>query len=252
MKLFILIALLATPLAAQTPLSFVAVDPCRLMDTRIEYGFTGAFGPPPIKAATSRTLPIPAHPTCKIPVGARAYVLNVTVVPLESLGFLTLWPTGGGRPNVSTLNALDGQIVANAAIVRAGTNGGVDLYASDATDIVVDINGYFTGTGEVSPPDPPAVLIDPRSIPDWRQVEPLVGAQAGGWTIPLSSIKGLDLALLTKWRRKVVEPCVTHASITFAPGSGPILVTGIGVPDAASEEAFYKDKAREWKFWFAR
>jgi hypothetical protein len=59
------------------------------------------------------------------------------------VGFLTTWPTGQARPLVSTLNALDGQVTANMAIVAAGTDGAVSFYASDTTDLVVDINGYF-------------------------------------------------------------------------------------------------------------
>jgi hypothetical protein len=75
--------------------------------------------------------------------------LNVTVVPPGPLGFITLWPTGPSRPSVSTLNDLTGTIVANAAIVPAGTSGSIDVYASSVTDVIIDINGYYapqTGT----------------------------------------------------------------------------------------------------------
>ena len=47
------------------------------------------------------------------------------------------------EPLVSTLNAPTGTVVANAAIVPAGTSGAISVYASDATDLVIDINGYF-------------------------------------------------------------------------------------------------------------
>jgi hypothetical protein len=36
-----------------------------------------------------------------------------------------------------------GQVVANAAIVPAGTGGNIDLYVSNTTDIFFDIDGYF-------------------------------------------------------------------------------------------------------------
>ena len=36
-----------------------------------------------------------------------------------------------------------GFVVANAAIVPAGTNGSIDVYVSDRTDVLFDINGYF-------------------------------------------------------------------------------------------------------------
>ena len=48
-------------------------------------------------------------------------------------------------PNVSTLNSYSTSpsAVADAAIVPAGTNGAINTYATDATDLVIDINGYF-------------------------------------------------------------------------------------------------------------
>ena len=91
---------------------FVAIPPCRLIDTRQTGG--------PIPGGTSRSFPIPQEGGCNIPDTAAAYSLNVTVVPASILGFLTIWPTGEPQPLVSTLNSLDGRIKANAAIVPAG------------------------------------------------------------------------------------------------------------------------------------
>jgi hypothetical protein len=64
-------------------------------------------------------------------------------VPPGLLTFITVFPTGQPLPNTSTLNDVLGTIVANAAIVPAGNNGSVDVYASDPTDIIIDINGYY-------------------------------------------------------------------------------------------------------------
>jgi hypothetical protein len=73
---------------------------------------------------------------------AQAYVFNATVVPTGALGYLTLWPDGTNRPTVSTLNALDGSITNNMAIVPS-TNGKVDAYASGLTQLILDISSYF-------------------------------------------------------------------------------------------------------------
>jgi hypothetical protein len=80
--------------------------------------------------------------SCGVPASA-AYSLNVAVVPHGPLGYLTVWPSGEEQPLISTLNSLDGRIKANAAIVPAGANGAVRIFASNATDVVVDIDGYF-------------------------------------------------------------------------------------------------------------
>jgi hypothetical protein len=137
------------PLAgvSSAPLTFVALTPCRVVDTRTGSGFTGAFGPPSLFAGIGRTIPMQSSSTCSIPSTAVAYSLNITVVPPGPLGFITLWPTGLSRPLASTLNDLTGTIVANAAIVPAGTSGSIDVYASNNTDVIIDINGYYAATG---------------------------------------------------------------------------------------------------------
>ena len=63
-------------------------------------------------------------------------------MPQGQLGYLTLWPDGTGQPVVSTLNALDGSITNNMAIVPS-TNGKVDAYASGITQLILDISSYF-------------------------------------------------------------------------------------------------------------
>jgi hypothetical protein len=101
-------------------------------------------------AATPRTFPIQSSTNCTIPAIAQAYSLNVTVVPPGSLGFLTIWPSGQPRPNASTLNDPQGAVIANAAIVPAGTSGSVDVYASANTDLVIDINGYYAAQSGIT------------------------------------------------------------------------------------------------------
>ena len=41
------------------------------------------------------------------------------------------------------MNSLDGRVKANAAIVPAGANASVNVFASNTTDVVLDIDGYF-------------------------------------------------------------------------------------------------------------
>jgi hypothetical protein len=125
--------------AAGAGLRFVPVTPCRIADTR---SAAGPFGGPSIDASTSRDFNIPAS-GCGIPANAQAYSLNLTVVPLGPLGFLSAGPAGQGQPGTSTLNSGDGRIKANAAIVPAGPNGAITVFASHPTHVIVDINGYF-------------------------------------------------------------------------------------------------------------
>jgi YD repeat-containing protein len=123
-------------------LEFYAVPPCRVADTRVNGGKTGAFGPPTMLAGTQRSFPVPSS-SCGIPSTAAAYSLNFTVVPQGPLGVMTTWPTGQAIPEVSTLNSYSGTVAANAAIVPAGSGGSINVYVSNTTDVVFDINGYF-------------------------------------------------------------------------------------------------------------
>lgn len=127
------------PLRAQTALNFVPIPPCRLADTRNP---VGSFGGPSLQAAMPRNFPVLSG-YCGIPANASAYSFNITVVPAGFLGYLTIWPAGGTQPIASTMNSYLGVVVANAAIVSAGTNGAVSVYATNPTDVILDINGYF-------------------------------------------------------------------------------------------------------------
>ena len=127
-------------------LRFVPVTPCRIVDTRLP---TGPFGGPLITGGTSRDFLIP-NSGCSIPQTAYAYSMNVTVVPRGLLGYLTVWPSGQPQTVVSTLNSIDGRVKANAAIVPAGGSGGVSVYATDDTDVILDISGYFVPSTDVA------------------------------------------------------------------------------------------------------
>jgi hypothetical protein len=56
---------------------------------------------------------------------------------------MTLWPAGGSQPNVSSINSFAGRVLANNVIVPASADGSIDVFASNQTDFLVDINGYF-------------------------------------------------------------------------------------------------------------
>jgi hypothetical protein len=126
----------------QSGLVFHPLTPCRAVDTRNP---TGLLGGPELAPQTTRTFPI--RGACGIPTEARAYSTNITAVPRGPLGYVTISPTGQVRPTVSTLNAVTGAVTANAAIAIAGTNGSIDVFATETTDLIVDVNGYFAPPG---------------------------------------------------------------------------------------------------------
>ncbi|MGB8771443.1 MAG: YncE family protein [Candidatus Korobacteraceae bacterium] len=210
-------------------LQFVPATPCRLVDTRKP---NGPFGGPAISGGTSRDFTLPGNPSCGVPATAAAYSLNVAVVPHGTLGYVTVWPTGEDQPVVSTLNSLDGRIKANAAIVPAGMTGAVRVYASNTTDIVLDIDGYF-----LPAPDPSAYAyfpLTPCRVADTRTTNGplggpyLYGSQqrdfpvlaATSCNIPNSAVayslnfaaiprNGAPLGYLTVWPTGLSQPVVS-------------------------------------------
>ena len=114
--------------------SFYPLTPCRAYDSRNNSGqpFTG-----------ERTVNVAGGP-CAPSASAAGYVFNATVVPSGSLGYLTLWPHGQQQePVVSTLNAYDGFITSNMAIVP-NLDGSTNTDAAYGyTHLILDISGYF-------------------------------------------------------------------------------------------------------------
>lgn len=148
-------------------LIFVAVTPCRLVDTRgSAAGFNGInpFSGPFIPAGGTATFPVQSSieattnttpaPCGVIPSTAQAYSVNLTVVP-HPLGtpvnFVTMWPAGAAIPTVSTLDDQQGAIVANAAIVPAGApSGGISVYAYGPADVIIDMNGFYAAPTDLN------------------------------------------------------------------------------------------------------
>jgi hypothetical protein len=126
---------------------FYGLAPCRVFDTR---NSVGVFGAPRMAGGSARDFPVPAS-GCGAPTSAQAYSMNYTVVPQGPLGYLTTWAAGQTQPLVSTLNSLDGAVIANAAIVLVGTGGAVSVFVTNQTDVIGDINGYFGPMGGANP-----------------------------------------------------------------------------------------------------
>jgi len=126
-------------------LTFVAITPCRLADTRSGSGYT-ALGSSPLAYLTPVTLPIAG--SCGTPTSpvALAYSLNITAVPLSgtSGGYLTAYPNPiSPVPLAASLSWDPGSSFdTNAVIVESSSDGSVNIVAFP-TNVVVDINGYY-------------------------------------------------------------------------------------------------------------
>ncbi len=231
-------------------LQFIPVTACRVVDTR---NANGSFGGPEMSAGQSRAFNIPQS-ACGIPSGAAAYSLNVTVVPSQALNYLTIWPTGQTQPYVSTLNS-DGRIKANAAIVPAGTNGGVSVYVTDATQLILDIDGYFVASGTDS-----AALafypLAPCRIADTRNAAGSVGGPsinegasrsfpilssncnvpttARAYSLNITAVPHSTLNYLTTWPTGETQPYVSTLNASTGTVSANAAIVPAGTNGAVS------------------
>jgi hypothetical protein len=125
---------------------FVSLSPTRVFDTRVPIGTATAR---PLTGGQQVDLPLtgPAlnRPSAPVPPGATAVVLNVTIdQDASEKAFLTIWPTGGPRPNTSVNNAEPGVVTPNETMARLGANGSISIYLQQGTaNLAIDVAGYL-------------------------------------------------------------------------------------------------------------
>jgi hypothetical protein len=121
--------------------SFYTLAPCRVLDTRDS---PGPYGGPALAAGETRTFMIRGR--CGIPPTANAISSNLTVALPTVEGFLTTFPGGTSAPLASTINYRAGQVRANNAIMRLGTDGSLAVYCGQGAgslNVILDVNGYY-------------------------------------------------------------------------------------------------------------
>ena len=82
--------------------------------------------------------------------GVSAVVLNVTAVNPAAAGYLTAYPQGTTAPTASSLNYQAAETLPNRVIVPVSATGQVSITTNQATDVLVDVSGWYSaasGTG---------------------------------------------------------------------------------------------------------
>ena len=185
------------PAASTAGLVFIAITPCRVVDTRVigGSGKTGPFGPPSLLGGQSRIFPVPSS-NCGVPVAA-AYSMNfVSVTPLgQAVAWVAAWPDNITWPGTVVLNAVQGGKVDNSAVVQSGPDGGIQVVATNNCDLVIDMNGYFVQATSVQAQAGPPGATGPAGATGATGAAGTTGAMgpmgptgATGATGPLGSI----------------------------------------------------------------
>jgi hypothetical protein len=115
--------------------AYTPVTPFRLADTREGLGAS--------RLDAGSTMRVSAVGIGGVPGGARAVAANITVVDPAAAGFVTVWPCGD-RPLASTGNYQAGAVRPNAAAVALSPSGDLCLFSLAATDVVIDITGFWS------------------------------------------------------------------------------------------------------------
>ncbi|TPG16040.1 hypothetical protein EAH86_12435 [Pedococcus bigeumensis] len=125
-----------------TGLRYRGVSPRRIVDTRSGLGGVS----PALPSQGTRSFTAPATTMTQDTV---ALIGNLTAAKPTASTYLTAWSTGTSRPDVSTLNAGAGTIVANAVMAPLGSDARFNLYNNrGSTPTLVDV----MGTMEFYPP----------------------------------------------------------------------------------------------------
>jgi hypothetical protein len=159
---------------------YTPLTPDRLLDTRNGTGTGGSTAP----VGDGGFIDVQVTGLSGVPAtGVTGVALNVTVDAPSASGYLTVWPTGEGRPLAATHNFVPGLTIANLVLAKVGAGGKISIYNfSGSTHVVADVVGYFSASGGQFVPLVPERFLDTRD-----------GTGTGGSTAPVGQQTFIDL-----------------------------------------------------------
>ena len=129
---------------------FNPVTPTRLLDTRP----TGRIGAGCVATVDISTV---------VPAEAAGVALNVTATEAAARGFVTAYPCGTPRPPTSNVNPRVGDPTPNLVIVPTDGSRSICLFTFAATNLIVDVTGWFGFGGGLFHEEPPQRIVDTRT-----------------------------------------------------------------------------------------
>lgn len=212
--------------AASASLSSIA--PARLADTRPGYttvdGQFAGIG----QRQIGSTLQLLVAGRGGVPADAIAVALNVTSAEATGAGYVTVFPCGDMQPTASNLNYTAGSVVPNAVIAKLGTDGQVCLFTSNATQLIVDVNGYFPAGSTFHPMNPARFLETRANLPtvDGQQQGDGMRGQNTVTTLHVGGRAGVPAG---------IAAVVLNVTVTEAQGPGFVTVYPCGqIPTASN------------------
>ena len=216
--------------------------PVRVLDTRCEGALAGSSYCAGLNLPSANQLEAPGAGSYievevagldNISLSATAISLVVTAAGPSSGGYLTVFPAGSSTtpPETSNVNFHANITSANSVTVELGSTGAIYVYnsASTPTNVIVDVNGYFSSSGDVLTPSSPVRICDTRSLSPGDVAGGIsgqcnnsgtpLGPSSGPITVQVTGIAGITSTA------KVVVANITVVSIA---GSGYLTAWAAG------------------------
>ncbi|MFF1414456.1 hypothetical protein ACFVX6_32490 [Streptomyces sp. NPDC058289] len=141
---------------------YTALTPTRVLDTRERIGG---------RVPEYGTVDVAIAGVGRVPKGATAVALNLTVTNPWQSGHLTAYPAGQQAPATSNVNFAPEQTVANSVIVPVGADGKITVRNGSwmSTDVVIDVVGYYGADSPAAyvPAGVPYRVVDTRKDKWW-------------------------------------------------------------------------------------
>jgi hypothetical protein len=153
--------------------------------------------------------------------GVAAALLNVTVTNTTMPSYLTVYPQGGAPPLVSNLNWVAGETVPNRVVVPVSATGQITVYnAQGHTDVVVDVDGYFTDGSSTPTGASLFGVVNPVRVLDTRLTGQTLGA-GGTITQTMAGVDGIASNATAVVTNMTATDTTAPSYFTVYPGGGP-------------------------------
>ncbi len=122
---------------------YVAMKPCRILDTRNAGGA--------LANGKSLTVPVTGRVGCSVPAKATAVEASASAVDPTALGFARLWPKGAPAPTATFVNFSKAQGTTNTGAISLGSGGQLALRNfGGPANYTLDIQGYFIDPADLA------------------------------------------------------------------------------------------------------
>ncbi|MCU1391497.1 MAG: hypothetical protein JWL72_4835 [Ilumatobacteraceae bacterium] len=162
--------------------SLSAINPFRVLDTRAGQPTSDGVGQGAGLRPDASVTVVKVAGRAGVPANAGSVVLNVTATEAAGPGYITVYPCGSQPPTASNINVPTDGTVPNLTVTKIGTDGSICIYNQIATQLVVDVDGYFPASTKYT-----ALL--PARVLDTRIGFPTTdGVGSGGGPVATTSV----------------------------------------------------------------